>query len=286
MSASLLPILLCLASAVTVAITNVLVKKGGDVLTTRMVMSVVMGLSVVPLAPLVPVPPPETWKFIALSVAVHWVYQFCLVRAMHRGDLSLVFPVMRGLGPLATACFALVLLGEHLSALQTLGLMGASASIIVFALPTGETLAARRLDRSALFWALLTAAGVGLYAVIDARAARAMPDPLTFIVWLFFFDWIGTTLVALWTRRGRVLSALRPQLKNGIIAGLSGTVSYGCAIYAYTLTDAAIVTALRETSVVFAAALGAYLLKEGFGRRRTIAASSLAVGLVLMQAGG
>jgi drug/metabolite transporter (DMT)-like permease len=65
---------------------------------------------------------------------------------------------------------------------------------------------------------------------------------------------------------------------------VAGAVSYGLAIYAYTLTDAAMVTALRETSVVFAAAFGAWLLKEGFGRRRVVAASTLAAGLVLMQA--
>ena len=67
--------------------------------------------------------------------------------------------------------------------------------------------------------------------------------------------------------------------------GVLGTVSYGLAIYAYTLTDAAIVTALRETSVVFAAALGAIFLKEGFGYRRIVAAAALASGLLLMQAG-
>ena len=285
MSTTLLPIFLCLVSAVTVAITNVFVKRGGDVLTARMIMSIVMGLSVVPLAPFVPVPPFDTWGLIGVSIIVHWVYQVCLVRSMHRGDLSLVFPVMRGLGPLATASFAIFILDERLTTLQVWGLIGASLSIIVFALPTGQTLAARRLDRTALFWALLTAAGVGLYAVVDTQAARAMSDPLTFVVWLFFLDWIGVTLVTLWTRRGRLLAAVRPQLRNGIIGGLSGTLSYGCAIYAYTLTDAAMVTALRETSVVFAAGLGAFLLKEGFGRRRTIAAASLAAGLVLMQTG-
>ena len=285
MASTLLPVAICLVSAISLAATNVLVKRGGDVLTSRMLVSLVMAVSVLPFVFLVPLPPPQTWKLIAISMAVHWFYQFSAVRALHRGDLSLVFPVMRGLGPLATAGFAAVMLRETLNPIQIAGLLAASVSIIVFALPTGATLHARRLDRTALFWALMTAVGVGLYAVADTRAARAMPNVATFVVWLFLIDWIGVTLVTLWQRKGRIMVSIRPQLRGGIIAGLLGSLSYGLAIVAYTLTDAAMVTALRETSVVFAAGFGAFLLHEGFGQRRTIAAAVLACGLVLMQAG-
>lgn len=286
MSASMLPVILCILSALTVAITNVMVKRGGDVLTARALVAIVMALSVLPLLPFTPPPPAQTWPLIAISVVVHWFYQFSAIRALHRGALSLVFPVMRGLGPLATAVFAAIWLRESLSPIQIAGLFAASASIIIFALPTGLTEAARRVDRTALFWALMTAIGVGLYAVADTNAARAMPTPMTFIVWLFLLDWIGVTLTLLWQRRGRVAASVRRELSSGVIGGLAGAISYGLAIYAYTLTDAAMVTALRETSVVFAAAFGAWLLKEGFGRRRLAAACALAAGLVLMQAAG
>jgi drug/metabolite transporter (DMT)-like permease len=94
------------------------------------------------------------------------------------------------------------------------------------------------------------------------------------------------TGVLIWQRQGRVLAAARPVLRNGVIGGVAGALSYGSAIWACTLTDAAMVTALRETSVVFAAAFGAVLLKEGFGRRRIAAAAALAAGLVLMQVPG
>tara|TARA_R110001606_G_scaffold93501_2_gene207648 strand:- start:381 stop:1241 length:861 start_codon:yes stop_codon:yes gene_type:complete len=285
MTSTLLPVALCLMSAISLAASNVLVKRGGDILTARMVLSIVMALSVLPFAFFVPFPPRETLPFFAISMVVHWFYQFSAIRALHRGDLSLVFPVMRGLGPLATALIASLVLHESLSPWQIVGLVAASASIIVFAMPTGATLDARRLDRAALFWSVMTAAGVGLYAVADARAVREIPTPMTFIVWLFLIDWIGVTTVTLWQRKGAIMKAVRPQIRGGIVAGVLGTFSYGLAIFAYTLTDTAIVTALRETSVVFAAAFGAFLLHEGFGRRRTIAAAVLACGLLLMQAG-
>ena len=284
-SSALLPVLLCLFSAVTVATANVLVKRGGDILTARMLMSVVMALTALPFVPFVPMPPAGTLPLIGISMVSHWMYQFCLVRAMHRGDLSLVYPVMRGLGPLATAALATFLLHEHFAPLQAIGLFCASFAILFFALPTAATRERRSLDRRALVWAALTAVGVGLYAVNDTRAARAMPGPMTFVVTLYLIDWIGVTVVFLWQRRGRYLDTLRPQLRGGVLSGLAGALSYGAAIFAYTLTDAAMVTALRETSVVFAAAMAATFLKETFGARRIVAAAVLAMGLVLMQAG-
>jgi len=156
-----------------------MVKRGGDVLTTPSLVAIVMALTVLPAAAFVAPPPAETWGLIAVSVAVHWFYQFAAIRALHRGALSLVFPVMRGLSPLATAAFAALWLSETPSLPQAAGLLIAAVSILFFALPTGLTGAARRMDRAALFRAIVTAAGLGLYAVADAQAARAMPNPLT-----------------------------------------------------------------------------------------------------------
>jgi drug/metabolite transporter (DMT)-like permease len=186
----------------------------------------------------------STLPLLAISMASHWFYQACLIRAMHRGDLSLVYPVMRGLGPLATAVFATFLLQEHLAPMQQIGLFCASFAILFFALPTAATREGRSLDRRALFWAVLTAVGIGLYAVSDTRAARAMPHPMTFVIILFLVDWIGVTLVFLWQRRGRYMQTIRPQLRSGVIGGIVGCLSYGMAIFAYTMTDAAMVTAL------------------------------------------
>ena len=76
---------------------------------------------------------------------------------------------------------------------------------------------------------------------------------------------------------------MKPQLSGGILGGAASVLSFSAALYAFTLTDAAIVTALRETSVVWAALMGAIWLKEGFGRRRIVAAGVLAMGLILMQ---
>ncbi len=285
LSPALLAITLGLFSAVTVALANFSTKVGGDVLTARMVLSIGMALCVLPFLPFVPAPPLALWPSLIFAIAVHWVYQTGLVRALHRGDLSRIFPIMRGSAPILVAILAGPVLGQTLSPLGWLGLSVASLAVISFAWPEAATRSAAQIqaDRAALLWAGVTALGIGAYSVVDASVIRQMPAPSTFIVYLFALDWIGITLVTLYIRRGRVWHHVRPQLKPALLGSVAGTLSYAAALYAFTLTDAAIVTALRETSVVWAALMGALWLKEGFGKRRIIAACVLVCGLGLMQ---
>ncbi|WP_300378161.1 DMT family transporter [Henriciella sp.] len=280
---SLLPVLLCLFSAITVATANFAVKRGGDVLSARMVLSLTSAACVLPFAFIVPLPERGLWMPIAIAIAAHWVYQFFMIRALHRGDLSLVFPVMRGLAPMMTAIIAVFALNEFPGLFGWIGLSLATAALFVFALPQGGSLGEKKMNQSALFWAGLTAAGIGLYSVTDAYGVRIAENRFTFIVWLFLLDWMGTTAVTVWTRRGELRARLRPQLAGGMVGGVASVLSYGSALLAFSMTNAATVTAIRETSVVFGAILGAVFLKEGFGKRRIIAAAVLAAGLLLLE---
>ena len=141
-------------------------------------------------------------------------------------------------------------------------------------------------DKAALGWALATAVGVSLYNVADARGVRIAPDPLTFIAWLFLLDPIGVATTALIVRRDALAEALKAKWRYGVAAGALSVLSFGSALYAFSLIETAKVSALRETSVVFGALFGALFLKESFGRRRLVAAVVLAAGLVLMQFSG
>lgn len=286
MSSNLFPIALCLLSAITVAATNLFVKRGGDVLSTRMVVSIAMALSVLPFAPFVPMPSPQIWAALLLSVMVHWFYQFAMIRALHRGDLSLVFPVMRGLAPLLTAITATFVLQESPSPLGWLGLLIATGALIIFALPEEKGGKHPPVKQAALVWAVITALGIAFYSVADANGTRLSAQTgslFTFLVWLFLLDWIGISTALLWIRRGKVWADVSPQIRDGAIGGVLGTISYGAALWAFTLAEAANVTAIRETSVVFGAIFGAVFLKEAFGPRRIVAASVLALGLILLE---
>jgi drug/metabolite transporter (DMT)-like permease len=115
---------------------------------------------------------------------------------------------------------------------------------------------------------------------------RLAPDPFTYIVWLFLLDPLGVVVTALIRRRQVLVRVVTDKWRYGVAAGILSIFSYGSAIYAFSLIETAKVSAIRETSVVFAALMGAFWLREGFGRRRILSAVALAGGLVLMQFGG
>lgn len=286
MTGEWLAVLLGLTSAVSLAVVNTAVKMGGDILVGRAVLSASAALLLAPAALFVPLPDAATWGALAATIPMHLLYQFCLVRAMTHGDLSLVFPVMRGLAPLLTAGAATLLLGETLTPAGWAALAAATCAILLFAWPPDGATLRRHPDARALLWAAGTAVGVALYNSTDARGVRIAPDPLTYIVWLFLLDWIGVTSAALLFRRGALVQAVAAQWKTAVFAGILSVLSFGASLYAMSLIEAAKVSALRETSVVFAAAIGAWWLREGFGTRRIVAALILAVALVGLQFAG
>jgi drug/metabolite transporter (DMT)-like permease len=278
-------ICLGLFSAVTLAAANMSVKMGTDVLVGRAILSSSAAIMILPATLFVAVPNAATWAALAVSLPAHFCYQVCLIKAMQRGDLSLVFPVMRGAAPLLTAFAALLFLREKLTPVAWLGLFCASAAVLVFALPPRGTRLRDHPDRAALLWSLATALGISLYNVADARGVRLAPDPFTYIVWLFVFDAIAITTLAVLVRRDILVRAVAMKWRYGVAAGALSILSFGAALYAFNLMQTAKVSALRETAVVFAALMGTVFLGESFGRRRVLAAAALAAGLVLMQFG-
>ena len=286
MTIELIAINLGLTSAVALAAANIAVTVGGDILVGRAILSSSAALLIAPAAFFVPTPDAATWTALLLAIPAHFFYQLCLVQAMSRGDLSLVVPIMRGLAPLLTAVTAWAALGQVLGIVEWIALGVATGAIILFALPPRGTHLLAHPDKAALGWAVLTAIGVSLYNATDARGVRIAPDPLTFIVWLFLVDWICITATTLILRRRQLVADLRLQWRSAASAGALSIVSFGTALYAMSLIDVAKVSALRETSVVFAALMGATILKEGLGARRIGAAVLLAVALVALQFAG
>lgn len=278
-----LAIALGLISALTLALTNVAVKRGNDILVGRAILSSSAAVMIAPFALIVPLPDAATRTALAWAIPAHFAYQLCLVRAMQRGDLSLVFPIMRGAAPLLTAGFAVVVLREHLPLIGWIGLTLATGAVILFVLPARGVSLAAHPDKVALGWAFATAIGVALYNMADARGVRVAPSPFTYIVWLFMLDAICITTTALALRRRELGRAVKATWRHGAAAGALSSISFGSALYAFSLMEVAKVSALRETAVVWAALMGNRFLGEGFGARRIVAALVLAAGLVLLQ---
>lgn len=269
----------------TLAGANTFVKASSDIVGARSVTSISGAVIMAPFAFVTPLPNVATWEVLAFALPAHWLYQTALVRALSRGDLSLVFPVMRGSAPLLTALVAGLVLHEHLSMLALCGLAIASLATIVFAIPQKAASQPMDLHKSAMFWAAATGVTVAIYNVVDAKGTRVAPEPFSFTVWLFLLDWIGINTVTALTRGRAYVRMLKANFRYGFGAGALSVLSFSAALYGFSIAPVAYISALRETAVIFGALLGWFLLKEGFGVRRTLAALLLACGLIVLQFG-
>ena len=137
----------------------------------------------------------------------------------------------------------------------------------------------------AVGFAILTGCTIGLYSIVDGMGVRASGTAEGYIIWLFAIEGLPFLGFALWARRGRIRAAFAPHLAVGAGAGAISALAYGIVIWAMSVAPMAQVVALRETSVIMAAALGALFLKEPFGRRRVAAAAVVVAGAVLLRVG-
>lgn len=269
-----------LAAGLLHASWNALLKgaPGGDAMLDTT--SVVAGSSVCALAMLSLVPLPDTaaWKFIAVSATIHFAYYVTLAQAYRTGDLSFAYPLMRGTAPLIVAMLGIVFLGELPTVHGSAGIVLICAGIVSIAFVRRE-----RHSRAAAGWAFANAAIIAAYTLVDGAGARASGNAVAYVTWLIFIE--GLPFVAwVWWRRGApALAYLRRGWRRGLLGGAFSLAAYGIVLYAMTRAPVASVAALRETSVLFAALIGAVWLKEGLGAMRLAGAASVVAGVAALK---
>ena len=281
---------LSLLSAILHACVGVIMKRSDDKLVFRSVLSTVSALILFPLVFFLPFPPRESWIYLCAGMGIHLAYQLTMVGAFNRGDLSLVYPIMRGGAPALAALFAFLILGESLSPIQGLGLAVSVCALMAFGWPAkSDSPDKESLFASAVGLALICAVMVALYTTIDTAGLRISREVVGmvwgYLLWLFLIDWIGITTCSLIKRRSQFIAAYKGQFKYGAIAGMISIIGFSSAMYAMTIAPVAPMIALRETSIVFAAILAYIMLKEPFGLRRIMLAGILAIGLIILQFG-
>lgn len=269
-------------SAMTHAVIGAIMKQRDDKLVFRGILGASCGVFALALTPFVAFPPFHIWIWLGLGAALHFAYQLSQVAAFDRGDMGLVYPVMRGLAPALVALFAFLILKESLTSLTMFGLAIVAVSLVAFGWQ-GKT--APKGWQSALGFAVLCGALTALYTVVDAKGIRLSGDHASYLVWFFVIDGIGIAVIVACLRGQALRAAIKPNLPAGVLAGGLSVISYGSALIAVSMAPVAKLAAIRETSVIFGAILAALWLKESFGLRRILLACSLAFGLMLMQAG-
>jgi drug/metabolite transporter (DMT)-like permease len=227
-------------------------------------------------------PNAPAWPYILGSTVVNILYFYFLINAYRLGDLSVAYPVARGVAPLLVLLFSFVLLREVPTVGAVLGVLVICFGIFLI----GSQRRATRQHYHAMLWALGVGFCIATYTIIDGAGARAGGNPIGYVAMLNIFTGIAVCGTALVRRKSALAAALRTDWLNGVIGGAMMLASYTLVVYALTIAPMGPVAALRETSVVFAAAIGAVMLKEPFGRRRVVAAVAVAAGIGILVALG
>jgi drug/metabolite transporter (DMT)-like permease len=259
---------------------NALLKsaRGGDPLLDTAAIVVCSGFVALAIVPFVPLPDPAAWKFGAASAFIHWAYYITLARAYRVGDLSFAYPLMRGSAPLITTLLGIVFLRELPSPQIALGIVLICAGILAIAFVRHN-----RHPPAAAAWALANAGIIAAYTLVDGTGARASGNALAYIAWLNVLEMIPY-LTWIYTRYGNAAVVyIRRGFWRALAAGTASIAAYGIVLWAMTQAPVAAVAALRETSVLFAALIGAVWLKEGFGLPRLAGAASVVLGIAALK---
>ena len=267
-----------LASGALHAMVNAILKSGRDKMSSRALIDGFSALLILPLAFVVE-PPHGAWGWLAASWATHLVYLVCLIKAFEAADMSVAYPILRGVAPALAAAVAVLVFSEPIDLPVAAGVALVSLGVLAVAL-------GRHVTRASLGWALATGATIAVYTVIDAQGVRAAPSALSYIVWVFVSLGGGIALLfALW-RGPRFLVAARSEWKPGLIAGALSILTYGLALSAFRMADTPRLAALRETSILFATAIAVFVLKEKLTAGRFAGIAAIAAGAAVLIGSG
>jgi phosphonate utilization associated putative membrane protein len=283
-------VLAVLCGAVLHAGWNALVKSSGDKEVDTALVHFLGAVVAIPPLLVFGLPPAAAWPYIACSLATHIAYYVTLAGAYKHGDLGLTYPIMRGSAPLLVALGSSFVLGEGLSPLAWAGVLGVTLGVALVGLAhPGEALHHRR----ALAYAGCNALVIATYTFIDGSGVRVTAaagySVAAYVMVLFVLDGIPYPALVYFRRdaagRRAILDYARQRWPLAALGGAASMGSYLIALWAMTRAPVAMVSALRETSVLFATAFSVWILKERFGAQRATGAVVIVGGVVALRFG-
>jgi drug/metabolite transporter (DMT)-like permease len=275
MSAAVFSIILF--AALLHAAWNAIVKVAPDKTLTAILVAVSAAAVSVVVLPFLPQPAPASWPFLAISTVLQVGYYGLVAGAYKAADMSLAYPLMRGLAPLIVALVTAFALGDRLTPPAWIGVLLVSVGVIATA--AGSRAAGN--SRGAVL-AAINAVVIAAYTISDGLGVRASGSPAAYTMWLTILTALPLTawVVAYrpdFARYARRYAAL------GFIGGVSTLTSYGLALWGMTVAPVAVVAALRETAILFGTAIAALVLKERVSPMRLAAVGLIAAGAIALR---
>lgn len=276
---------LALMAAVLHALFGALQKGRHDPWLARAAIDASYGVIALPFALfVVPWPEPHMWPIFAGAFVIHAGYKLLQAMTYSRGAYTVVYPVVRGTGPLFTVIGAGLVFGEHFAPGQWLGVLMLSGGIFGLALWNLAHVTAQRATMIPALWlAFATGGFVAAYTTYDAYGIRATADPFTFLAWFFLIDSFLMPVLTFRRWRGLTRTEVLPLLKRGVMGAIVAYFSFGAIMLATRLDKVGEAAVLRETSTVFAALIGWLVLGEKVGRMQFLLMAVIAAGAVMVE---
>lgn len=226
-------------------------------------------------------PAVAAWPFIAVSACLQTAYLLLLTTSYKHGDFSQVYPLARGLAVLLVAVVAVTFLAEELSGVQLVGVAVVGGSLLSLAL------IGKASSRLGVMFAILTGVCIAAYSLVDGVGVRQSANPFGYISWLFFLQGFTIPLVCWRLAPNRVvfLASLRNHWKLGALGGMLSMLAYGIVVWAQNVAPLALVSALRESSVLLAGVIGAVFFSEKFSKTRLALTTAAVAGIAALQLG-
>lgn len=269
-------VLLTLFAALLHASWNVLLRGGTDRLWSMTIMCLTIALTCAITALFLPAPDSASLKYALLSALLHVGYNLCLIRSYRSGDFGQTYPIARGSSPLMVTCAAALFAGERIELSTLFGITLISVGILMLA-----TLCNKRV-MSGLQYPLATGAFIAAYSVVDGMGVRVSGNALSYTVWMSALWGVMMPALYITLRDSKSLLRWRPDLPRAVGGGLVSLLAYGIIIYAMTAAPMGAVSALRETSVLFAAVLGYLFLGETLTLRKMLTCMMIAAGTLMI----
>nr|WP_306263673.1 EamA family transporter [Pararhizobium sp. IMCC3301] len=257
---------------------NALIKISGDRIAVMAVVTLAGSMLSLLALPFVDSPDIASLPLLALTILIHTGYHFFLPIAYDHGDLGQVYPIARGAAPILVTLGALIFAGEQISQMALIGVLCLAVGVMALAFDGRKP---GRINPRAVFFALATGVCIAAYTIVDGLGARQAGSILGFAVWLTIGDGILTFLIALLWKRREIVVVVKTNVLTGFAGGAMQVSAYWIIVYALAVAPMGMVSGLRETSVLFAALISTFVLKEGFGVWRFLSASLVTFGLII-----
>lgn len=267
-------------AAVLHAAWNAVAKSQSDKLLTMTALVFGSAFWGVLLLPMTGAPHPQSYIYIAVGIVFHVGYQIVLQAAYKLGDLSLVYPISRGSAPLIVTLFSVFVWGIEFEFLPILGVMAIVSAVFCLAFAKNGT---GGRDLKAVGFALMTACFIAAYSLVDGTGARLSGDPLGYYARLTIANAIFFIPFVLMKKPSLIGQVFKQQKMIMVLGGFASFAAFAIVIWAFTQAPIAIVTALRESSIMFAMMIGVFFFKEKLGALKVVATILTLSGMVLLR---